>query len=86
MIYGDKQGSIIAGCVAFPKAKSYVWQLFYGANAPDADDQWIYADVTTKRKTVLKNFDSGTRVCVRYCAVTSKGMMAWSNPIDIVVG
>jgi len=83
---GPNAGDILAGCVAYTKAKAYVWQRFTGASAPADESLWILAGVCTQTKIGLTNLDSASRVWLRYCAVTKNGMMAWSNPIDIIVG
>jgi len=83
---GPNAGDILVGCVAYPKAKAYVWQRFVGTNPPTDDNLWVWSGVSTQTKMGLTNLDSGSRVWLRYCAVTKNGMMEWSNPIDIIVG
>ena len=74
------------GCVAYPKAKAYVWELFVGTTPPEDDNLWKFVKATTQRKTQLSNLIKGSTVWFRYCAVTKEGMMVWSDPIEIVVG
>jgi hypothetical protein len=86
VIHGPNPGDLLVGCVAYPKAHAYVWQRFTGANPPVDDLLWILAGVTTKSRKGLTGLVSGSREWLRYCAVTTEGMMAWSEPISIIVG
>jgi hypothetical protein len=79
-------GAIRFGCVAYPKARSYVWLRFTGANPPDDKKLWTLAGVSTQAKMGLSDLDSGSREWLCYCAVTPAGMMAWSKAISIIVG
>lgn len=84
--HGLNSGDVLIGCVAYPKAKAYVWELFVGTTPPEDDNFWKFVKATSQRKTQMSNLIKGSTVWFRHCAVTKEGMMAWSNPIEIVVG
>jgi hypothetical protein len=86
VIRGPNSGDILAGCVRYPKARTYVWLRYTGANPPDDKRQWTLAGVSTQTRIGLTDLDSGSKEWLCYCAVTSAGMMAWSEPISIIIG
>jgi hypothetical protein len=86
VIRGPNPGDILIGCVAWPKARAYVWLRFTGANPPDDKMLWTLTGVSTQAKMGLTNLNSGSREWLCYCAVTPAGMMAWSEAISIIVG
>ena len=82
---GLNSGDVLIGCVSYPKAKAYVWELFAGTTPPEDDNLWKFVKATVQRKTKISNLIKGSTVWFRYCAVTKEGMMAWSNAIEIVI-
>jgi hypothetical protein len=77
-------GQIIAACRRWPKAGAYVWQIYYGENQPENDEDWSIKTVTLQTKAVLSNLKQGN-LLVRYCAVERDGMQTWSEHRHIFV-
>jgi hypothetical protein len=78
-------GSVLIGCVAYKKAKAYLWFHSPGRDLPQADKEWVFGGASTQRKTILPGFETDQYYWFRYRAVTKDGMMEWSDPIQFYV-
>lgn len=81
MLQGIGSGELIIGCVAFPKAGAYIWQVSATSTLPAADKDWLFAGASTQRKTNLKGYTPDTKLWFRVRPVTPDGLMEGSDPI-----
>ncbi len=82
---GPFPGEVLAYCKAIPRALSYIWMIYIGETEPDNDDAWKFIRATSKARTAFKNLEQGTKIWVRVCAVTTKGMTPWLTAEHIMV-
>ncbi len=81
IIAGVASGEMTIGCVAFPKAGAYIWQVSATSTLPAADKDWLFAGASTQRKTNLKGYTPDTKLWFRVRPVTPDGLMEGSDPI-----
>ena len=82
---GPFPGEVLAFCKAIPRALSYIWMIYIGETEPDNDDAWKFVRATSKARTNFKNLEQQTKIWVRVCAVTTKGMTPWLTAEHIMV-
>ena len=81
IIAGVGSGEMTIGCVAFPRAGAYIWQVSATSTVPAADKDWLFAGASTQRKTKLKGYTPDTKLWFRVRPVTPDGLMEGSDPI-----
>jgi hypothetical protein len=82
---GINSGSVMIGCIAVPGAVGYLWFRSADKELPSSAKDWILADASTRRKQLLNDLVSGQTYWFIYRALTTNGLMEWSDPIQFHV-
>jgi hypothetical protein len=80
VLHGMNPGELLIGCVAYPKAGAYIWQVSASEVMPVSDKDWLFAGASTQRKTYLTGFTPETKRWFRVCPVTAGGLMPATYP------
>ncbi|MEI6122151.1 MAG: hypothetical protein WCQ95_00845 [Bacteroidota bacterium] len=80
ILAGMSPGEFLIGCVAYPKAVSYLWQVSADDKLPVSDSAWLFAGVSKQRKTYLSGTPD-TKRWFRVRPLTKAGLMPASKPI-----
>jgi hypothetical protein len=85
VLQGVESGSVMIGCIAVPRARSYLWFRSAGKDLPVSEKDWLFEAASTQRKMLLSNLAPEQTYWFIYRAVTPQGMMEWSDPIQLYV-
>jgi hypothetical protein len=76
-------GSILVFCRQKPKG--YIVKMLQYSTDPQDTESWKSGGVTRKIKKVISNLTAGQRVWVRLAVVTDEDIIAYGDPISIIV-
>lgn len=76
---GGASGSVVLVAAAVAAKATYYWQWTTGANA------WTSAPETIVARTTIEGLPPATIHTFRFRALTSAGLMEWSQPVSLLV-
>jgi len=87
LLHGKNPDDIYVVQKAVDGAVSYVYMYYVGDNPPEDETLWKLGKVESVHRVTLPGMDKMKKVWVRGCAVKRiEGMLAWTQPLYIVLG
>jgi hypothetical protein len=83
LVNRSTEGTILVYCRQKPKG--FIVKMLQYTYTPSDDSSWKSGGVTRKIKKVIKGLTSGSRVWVRLAVVTDEDIIAYCDPISIIV-